>query len=87
MASNNQTLNWVLKKLCSWGIKNPKRIIGQTYVGASAPLFRNNYKTFFLVFSILNVLVVGIDIVAYVVNMLTLNDKTNVCFHLDECVL
>ncbi len=86
MASNNQTLNRLILKFCSWGLKNPYKPRGKPYLGNPAPLFKNLYKGFFIIFVILNVLVAGFDVIAYVVNILTVDDLSEICFSLQECV-
>lgn len=68
MSSNNQTINRIVRALCSWGTQVRYKPAGRLYLGGPAPIFRNLYKTFFLVFTILNFLLVLFDITAYIIN-------------------
>ena len=86
MISNNQTLNRIVKRLCSWGVKHPYKPRNKAYIGNSAPLFRNLYRWFFLVFVVLNVIVALFDILAYVINVLSISDLSDICFDLQETI-
>ena len=79
MNSNNAMIRRCYRRCCNWGLITPYREADVPYQGGSAPLYTNPQRTFFFVYSILNIFVLILLIVAYLLYFDSLLDLPDNC--------
>jgi len=64
-SSKNIVIRWLNAKCCNWGQRMPSYDIQNNIVGNSAPLWLNPSKTFYIIFSIINLILSILFISSY----------------------
>ena len=79
MDSNNRLVRVCYRKMCIWGRKSPIEYT-KPYEGGPTPILRSPQRKFYLVFTILNLVVFLALIIAYIVHFkLIKGDNVNEC--------
>ena len=86
MIGNNQIFNWCFQKLWNWGTTTTYRDPKSPNFGGPVPIWRNDYKLFFGIFSGLNFLIFLFDFLSYIISLSNVKSAADLCFDLSDSI-